>query len=170
MKICTLVFGFLICSSLVLAQDDEPSVDKSKADAASDTVIVNITRGRQIEGELVNFGDVKVKTSFGESSIPIQEIEGIKFHADEKDACIFAFKNGDLITGQLVVDKITVKTDWGDANINFASVETILINKRGEFYQDATVKGKPRWRFGETTEVPAAGGGTNSTPPRQNQR
>ena len=143
----------------ILAQDDpSPTPDAASADS---NVVIMLTRNRQLEGELPGLQTVSVKTSFGEATFPIANIEGIKLHADEKDSCIFAFRNGDMVTAQLALDQITLSTDWGDASINTASIETIKLNTKGEFFQD-TSAGKTVWRYGLTREIRSQ---QNSTTP-----
>jgi len=53
---------------------------------------------------------MKVTTSFGEVAIPFSKIDGIKLHADASDSSVIAFKNGDLITGKVVLDQVTLSS------------------------------------------------------------
>lgn len=112
------------------------------------SAIVEITEGRMIKGELLDFDSISVKTSFGEPTFNVQEIDGIKFDIDGKKSCVFAFVNGDLVTGKLQMKSVRVKTDWGDANIQVDKIVSIRINEQGEFYSDQSSDGVPRWRFG----------------------
>ena len=141
----------LIVCPIALAQDIKLEDNQPEGEAKG-TVVIVLTRGRQLKGDISSIKTIAASTSFGDAEFPIEKIEGIKLHIDEKDSCVFAFKNGDLVTGQLKFDKLSLATDWGDANINVASIETIKLNPKGEFFQDST-GGKARWRYGETREV-----------------
>ena len=152
---CLAIFAVLPIS-LSCGQADTLSPAGKEATQQSKNVIVNISKGRQIEGELAGLDQIAVKTSFGDAKFTTSEIEGIKLNANEDGACIFAFKNGDLVTGKITLENLKIKTDWGEANIRIDSIEMIRINPNGEFYEDTTVEGKQRWRFGVTRELPQA--------------
>lgn len=150
---CVLIAAIIACP--VMAQDANPTETEtaSSMQSASDSeVVIELTKSRRITGELDNVSEVVLQTKFGEASIPLVEVDGIKLHIDENDSAVVAFKNGDVVTGQLKMDALAVSTDWGSANVKLASVETILMTKNGSFYQD-TGDGKNRWRFGDTREV-----------------
>ena len=144
-----------LAATPVCAQDSPPAASGSEAAASSTNdgdVVIELTKGRRITGELGALSQVKLDTKFGEANIPLGEVDGIKLHIDENDSAVVAFKNGDVVTGQLKLETLEVSTDWGSANVKLASVETILMNKRGGFYQDSS-DGKNRWRFGDTREM-----------------
>ena len=143
----------LLTVSISFAQD-APQLDATTPPAASSggkKVTLILTRGRSLEGEL-NLDTVSATTNFGSAEFPITKIDGVKLHSDEKDSCIFAFKNGDLVTGQISIESILVTTDWGQARVNVASIETIKLNPKGEFFKDSTGDAT-RWSYGETREV-----------------
>jgi hypothetical protein len=74
------------------------------------------------------------------------KIDGIKMHSDAKDNAVIAFKNGDLVTGKVVLEVVKLKTKWGTAHINTEKVETITYSRNSKFYSD-TSTGKAVWRF-----------------------
>ncbi len=87
-------------------------------DAASDgKLYVKINKYRDIEGVPVELADIKVTTSFGEVSIPLAKIDGVKMNATPDGSAVIAFKNGDLVSGKVVLDIIKVQTDWGQAGL-----------------------------------------------------
>lgn len=137
----------LLCSP-GLAQDETPLLKDMNNGSNSKMAVVEITEGRTIRGELMDFETVSVKTSFGEPSFSIEEIEGIKFDIDGEKSCLFAFGNGDLVTGKLQMEMVRIKTDWGDANIQIDKIVSIRTNEKGDFYSDNSVNGQRRWRFG----------------------
>ncbi len=124
------------------------TVGLSQDVAVPSPLFVKVTQNREIGGAPVDLTEVKVTTSFGEVSIPMEKINGMKFHADEQDSAVIAFKNGDLVTGKVSLEVIKVKTEWGTAHINPASIDTITMDPNARFYADTNGGG---WRFGSPT-------------------
>ena len=120
---------------------------------------VNLSQDRELSGSLVEMADMKVTTSFGEVAIPFSKIDGIKLHADASDASVIAFKNGDLITGKVVLDQVKLKTDWGAAHVNTTQIESVTTTKNAKFFSDLT-NGKRKWRF---SKAPLNSGRTPTT-------
>ena len=160
-------FFLIIAAAVALplsAQDANPTTSSPTIENRNDAdVVIELTKSRRITGELGSLTSVTLGTKFGEANIPLAEVDGVKLHVDENDSCVVAFKNGDVVTGQLKLEALEISTDWGSANVKLASVETILMNKRGSFYQDSA-DGKNRWRFGDTREL------ANTTRRQQQQR
>ena len=109
-------------------------------------VYVVISRNNDLAGSIIDLKTLKVETAFGAVSIPMTKIDGIKMHADAKDNAVIAFKNGDLVTGKVVLDIVKLKTEWGTAHINTEKVEMITNSRNSKFYSD-TSTGKSVWRF-----------------------
>ena len=128
----------------------------------SGTVLyVNLSQDRELSGSLVEMADMKVTTSFGEVAIPFSKIDGIKLHADASDSSVIAFKNGDLITGKVVLDQVKLKTDWGAAHVNTTQIESVTTTKNAKFFAENS-SGKRKWRFSKApTSAPRA---TSSAP------
>lgn len=117
-------------------------------------VYVQVVKNRELSGQIVELTELKVKTSFGEVPIPIDKIDGIKMHADANDNAVIAFKNGDLVTGKIMLDKLQLKTEWGTAHILTEKIETVTTSKSAKFFSDTT-GGRQSWRFSKT---PASSG------------
>lgn len=113
---------------------------------AGGTMYVSITRNDDLSGAILDLETLKVETEFGQVAIPMAKIDGVKMHADAKDNAVIAFKNGDLVTGKVVLDVVKLKTEWGTAHINTEKVETITNSRNARFYAD-TSTGKSVWRF-----------------------
>ena len=132
-------------ASVASAQDDvaEPS-------GPGTVLYVNLSQDRELTGTLVEMQDMKVTTSFGEVSIPFEKIDGIKLHADANDSSVIAFKNGDLITGKVVLDQVKLKTDWGAAHVNTTQIDSMTTLENAKFFSDNT-NGKRKWRFSKAS-------------------
>ena len=121
-------------------------------------IYVTVSQNREIAGTPVELTEIKVTTSFGEVSIPLAKIDGIKMHADSADSSVIAFKNGDLVTGKVTLEVIKLKTDWGTAHINTAQIDTVTADRNSRFYSDSSGQAKG-WRF---TNTPATSVSPNS--------
>ena len=159
-----------ICISTAAFAEDHPTL--TTGGTGDFGVTVQITGNIALNGTMNNVNDLNLRTKFGQATIPLSEIDGLKLHADENDSCVVAFKNGDIITGQLELAKISVNTHWGDANIRVENIETILTNVKGSFFKDGA-QGKTYWRFSETRTIedPRLSGtsSTRQTRPNTNQ-
>lgn len=158
MAIAALMTPFLMASN-VSAQDDvaEPS-------GPGTVLYVNLSQDRELTGTLVEMQDMKVTTSFGEVSIPFEKIDGIKLHADANDASVIAFKNGDLITGKVVLEQVKLKTDWGAAHVNTTQIDSVTTLENAKFFSDNT-NGKRKWRFSKASGTATPTRATNTTQP-----
>ena len=113
---------------------------------AGDKVFVAVSRNSELSGSILELDELKVETAFGTVSIPLSKIDGIKMHADAKDNAVIAFKNGDLVTGKVVLEVVKLKTEWGTAHIKTEKVETITNSRNAKFFSDNST-GKAVWRF-----------------------
>lgn len=109
-------------------------------------VFVSLDQNNELSGKILELEALKVETAFGSVSIPMTKVDGIKMHADAKDNAVIAFKNGDLVTGKVILEVVKLKTEWGTAHIKTDKVETITNSKSSKFFSD-TSTGKAVWRF-----------------------
>ena len=127
-----LVCCFLVSSSIGLAQDD------------GRVFYVKVTKGTELSGQIVGISEFKVKTGFGDVSIPVEKIEGIKMDSDGQGSAVIAFTNGDMVTGKIDMSDLQLKTNWGKAHINSDAIDSISGSQLGRFYSDPNGGG---WRF-----------------------
>ena len=133
MKISALVLAAcLVASQTSLAQDD------------ARVFYVKVTKGTQLSGQILEMSEIKAQTEFGEVTIPVEKIEGMKMDADGKGSTVIAFTNGDMVTGRIELDKLQLKTNWGKAHINSDAIDSISTSQFGRFYSDPSGGG---WRF-----------------------
>lgn len=159
----------LALTSLSLTAQDLGAPGQS----SGEKVFVKVTQNRELVGMPIELTEIKVTTSFGDVSIPLEKINGIKMSAGKDVDAVIAFKNGDTVTGKVVLDMIKLKTDWGQAHINTDQIETVTATENGRFYNDNT-GGKSVWRFSNDPPIPAsqlnnrannAGGALPTVPP-----
>ena len=148
---------FVTSASIGFAQDAAPEAPPSPSDLTSESALeqvnIKIDGGREIDGTLSTLDSVEAYTSFGSVKIPVTTLAGIKFHADDTDAAVFSFNNGDMLTAHIKLPEVAIETDWGSANVRVANIDSLKLNKQGEFYKDTSNPSQPRWRFGETRVV-----------------
>jgi len=122
---------------------------------AGSSVIVKVSQNRQLTGAITALDELNVSTSFGEVKVPMAKIDGIKMNIGNGKDAVLAFKNGDMLSGKINLDKVQLKTDWGIAHVDAAQIETITSDKNARFYTDNT-SGGSGWRFSKAPPVPAS--------------
>lgn len=130
-----------------------PSVSAQETDKSDEgRVYVKVTQNRELLGIPIELANLKVTTSFGEVSIPMEKIVGIKLHVGDDDTAVIAFKNGDLVTGVVKLESLSLKTAWGKAHVNLEQIETITINRNARFIPESG-NGSKGWRFSSGVPV-----------------
>ena len=133
------------CISNCSAQDmDGPSEGK---------IFVKVTRNRELTGAAIDLNSIKFNAEFGQVTIPMAKIAGIKLHVNAEDGAVVALKNGDLVTGKIELETVSLKTAWGKAHIKLDQIETIMSDSTSRFFAE-TNSGKKGWRF--SNGAPAA--------------
>ena len=127
----------LVASAPAMAQEAKVTVKKpalpvAKAKPSADlrvrplSVTVNLAGDTQIRGALTDSTSIEMKTSFGQVTLPLSEVAGIRM-ADEGNATTtVVLHNGDSVTGATDVSRLTVETEWGTATINGSNVSDVL--------------------------------------------
>lgn len=90
------------------------------------TVNVELSSQASIAGTLTDVSQVPMKTAFGEASIPMSEIAGIRFASGQDNTTTVVMLNGDSITGAVDLKVLNVETEWGSAKINGSAIQSIL--------------------------------------------
>ncbi len=117
------------------------------------TVTTGLTDGMLITGTLLDTSSIAVKTAFGEASIPLSEVAGIRFPAAEDTSTTIVMLNGDSITGATDVKFVNVETSWGNAKINGQSVSTMLFVPGLTWHNSDSLGGK-RWTLTDQKAIP----------------
>jgi len=138
--------------------------------------------GSSVVGKLSVEIPLKLKTKFGDVSIPITKIASLTIDENTKSTKVMC-RNGDRLTGQLTTDTLQVKTAWAELAIELKYVQTMVGNDLANGYRmirraviEKTPDGAERVHYIEELEpvgrrpartLPpgAAAGGYYSTPP-----
>lgn len=116
-------------------------------------VTVELSTGNSISGTLIEVDVLLIKTAFGEASVPLAEIAGIRFPQGEDVSTSVVMLNGDSITGATDVKLVTVDTDWGQAKINGSAIRSILLIPNLSWSSSSGISGK-RWTLQESKPQP----------------
>lgn len=108
------------------------------------TFFVRIGADNAMSGTMNEFESFEIKTKFGTAMIPADQIAGIKFHTDKEDSAVVVLSNGDSITGVPAIDTLNLTTDWGLADIDLSSVNSLTTISSAKFSQETTDWGS-RW-------------------------
>ncbi len=107
---------------------------------------IDLSQNQEIEGIAVDIQKLKITTGFGDVSVPLDKIDGIRLNAIEGGTAVIAFKNGDILTGVLHLNDLKIKTGWGFGTINLAYIDQISVTK-GASFSSTTTNGKRNWSF-----------------------
>ena len=156
--ICNLI---VILSTVTVAQEEEaiaeavvetsetpPQVDAPKLRPL--TITTQLIDDTSITGTLTDSTSLAIKTAFGEASIPLSEVAGIRFPTGEDTSTTVVMLNGDSITGATDLKYVNVETTWGSAKINGENIVTMLFLP-GLTWQSADSLGGKRWNLVEKT-------------------
>ncbi|MDZ4848941.1 MAG: hypothetical protein SGI77_06585 [Pirellulaceae bacterium] len=149
-------------------------IENLKSSVRPLNVTVDVNNNTPIAGTLVEVDVLLIKTAFGEASVPLSEIAGIRFPQGDDVSTSVVMLNGDSITGATDVRMITVDTDWGTAKVNGSSVRSILFVPNLAWTSSPGISGK-RWALQDAAKAQAvavapnpavkSGNRTNVAPP-----
>lgn len=131
--------------SRVLLKYDTPAISPQQSSVISEeTVFIRLSDVNSLAGELDNLETVKLECKFGSISIPMDQIAGIRLHTDADDSAVVVLNNGDVITGVPELSLMKLTTDWGKAEVEPDSIESITTTQGGKFSRQNTDFGS-RW-------------------------
>lgn len=139
MMIAVLILPIANVADAAVSQDDERMF------------YVQIAKGTELSGQIIDVTELSVSSSFGDITIPIEKIEAVKMHAGNDDSAVIAFTNGDMVTGKIDLAELNLKTGWGKAFINAESIDSLSTSRYGRFYNDPNAGG---WRFSRGNPAP----------------
>ncbi len=151
----------------------EPAkADAAKAGPATDkrvrplTVSIQLLRSDLVlTGALTDSTMLSLRTAFGEASIPLAEVAGVRFPSGQDTTTTLVMLNGDSITGASDVKTVTVETEWGSAKINGENISSMMFVPGLEWQNTKGLNGS-RWTLTEAKARPT--GPTTSNPAASN--
>ena len=131
-----MLVALIAMASPAIAQEDEPTLAEPVAVAEAAprelatvrplAVTVHLTGGVKLEGTLVSSTQLEMKTSFGEMNVPLSEVAGIRMASEGNATTTVVMHNGDSITGGTEMEMLEIQTEWGRAEVNGVSIDSIL--------------------------------------------
>ncbi len=132
------------------------------------SVTVDLLSNTKISGTLTDTSSLEMQTSFGNASIPLSEVAGIRFASADDASTTVVMHNGDSITGATDVKLVTIETEWGVATINGQSVQSILFIPSVVWNPLSGLNGK-RWSLVSEKQLAAAKPPVQPTPTQATQ-
>lgn len=126
---------------------------------------VQLIGGSRLEGTLMNATEISMKTSFGEVSIPLNEVAGIRLAEAGNGSTTVIMHNGDSVTGGTELPQVDIVTEWGRAEINGANISSILFTRGVKWVSLPGLSGS-RWALiddKETTSTSSTASKTKSS-------
>ncbi len=106
-----------------------PAPPASPAAPAATTIAITIelTDGSRIIGSPVQIAALPLRLSFAQLDIPLPLIASAQFTADRKSFSV-KFTNNDTLTGTPELDRIKLKTTYGEADVPLSRIARILVS------------------------------------------
>jgi len=131
-----------------------PDQEQPSADSKSGPLMyVRINEKRGIYGSLKDFETFSIKTQFGKVKIPTSEIAGIRFNDGSADTAFVVLKKGDVFSGQIDLETITVASRFGEQKLKLTRVESLSLGRQFVFLRDAI--NSKRWRLQSLLPAPS---------------
>ncbi len=119
------------------------------------TVSIQLLRSDLVlTGALTDSTLLALKTAFGEASIPLSEVAGVRFPSGQDTSTTLVMLNGDSITGASDVKSVTVETEWGSAKVNGENISSMMFVPGLEWQNTKGLNGS-RWTLTEAKAKPA---------------
>lgn len=159
----------LVAAPVALAQEnveapEAPKVTKKSDEASALRMTLKLRRDMTLEGSPVELETIKMNTIFGEAKLPLNTIAGIRFPSAEggDGNTTVILRNGDSLTGSLVLDKIKFVSIWGEAMINTSSLQSVTLVDGMDWTATTTTMGNQRWAL-SPAGVPASSSSNTSS-------
>lgn len=130
------------------------------------SVTVQLVFGNtELRGTLLSSTDLAMKTSFGDVTIPLSEVAGVKLASQGNASTTVVMHNGDSITGAWDLERLEVQTEWGLAIIDGTAVNSILFAQGMAWVSEQGLSGT-RWALMERPGSGAESSEPASTEPQ----
>lgn len=164
----------MMSASMASAQDDDktppaPVITGNSAGkiTTSGRVKVELKGGMTLEGSPVDVDALKMASLFGEATIPLHTIAGIRFAQKPTEQSTVVLLNGDALTGEVNLTELKCVAEWGTAAVNVSHIVSVVFRPDLTWSSVPTPNGD-RWQLKKTTGTNANGnstGGNRTYPP-----
>lgn len=123
-------------NTVMLKYDAPAAADPMLNQAGGEGVVfVRIGSSKRMAGKLSDFETIKLTCTFGEITVPMSEVAGIKFHTTSDDKAVVVLNNGDTVTGIPTIPALQLMTDWGRADIDPEFIQSVTATSGAKFRQ-----------------------------------
>ena len=109
-------------------------------------IFIRMSDTETMSGKLDGISEFKMACRFGDVTIPMDQIAGIRFHTNRDDSAVVVLSNGDSITGTPTVPAVKLMTDWGSADIEPEFIQSLTMSSGAKFRQANSDFGS-RWEL-----------------------
>ena len=135
------------------AQDDK---NEDPAAAAGGKIKIKLLKNMELEGAPVDLEEIKMNSIFGEASIPLHTIAGIRFAQKPQEQSTIVLLNGDALTGEIALSQVKCVAEWGEAKVNVPHIVSIVFRPDLAWSSVSTPNG-PRWQLKKVANATAYG-------------
>ena len=115
-------------------------------DSKSSLMKLVLKEGLEMAGTPVELDAIKMDSLFGEATIPLDTIAGIRFGKQAGEQTTVVLLNGDSLTGEISLDEIKFVAEWGEATVFTGHIDSIVFRSDLAWSSVSTPNG-PRWRL-----------------------
>ena len=101
---------------------------------------LHLKDGSKLIGTPQTPDSIQLRSAFGQIEIPTRLVEGIRFPDPEGDvpqsrnAATLLFRNGDVLHGNVLIEKIVLDMKWGEANVAKEHIKSIIYSAEPYFW------------------------------------
>lgn len=106
--------------------EPDASAPEASAPDAAVTLTVELLDGSRIIGPPVDLKSLPLKVDFGDVDIPLSLIDHAAYTKD-RAAIVVKFANGDQLTGVAQLDRLLIRTAFGQASVPLSRVAKITV-------------------------------------------
>ncbi len=109
---------------------DLVAVPKSKGNSEDIRITVELNNGTRFVGTAIGLDHLPIRVDFGNIQIPPSVIQQITSSKDNQ-ATVIRFKNGDQLTGHLILKQLKLKTRYGIATLPTDRIKVVAFSWQG---------------------------------------
>ncbi len=121
--------------------------------AASVTHIkVQLKEGMVLEGSPTGVDSLTMASLFGEATIPLDTIAGIRFAQKTTEQSTVVLLNGDALTGDISLTELKFFAEWGQATVNVSHIVSVVFRPDLSWSSVSTPNGN-RWQLKKESNI-----------------
>lgn len=156
-----LLLGLIVAPSLSAQEIEAPSDSPT---VVSSIMKIQLRGDLELSGTPIDLETVNVESLFGDASLPLHTIAGVRFAQAANEQTTIVLQNGDVLTGELEIENLKFVSDWGEATVNIPHIQSIVFRSDLAWSPVNTETGT-RWRLTKAKGATARANqsrGTNS--------